>query len=153
MLNFKQGDIFEQDTEAIVNPVNCVGVMGRGLALTFRDRFPDNYREYARACHENQVVPGRMFVFKTYWNTNPQYIINFPTKRHWRDRSLLMDVQDGLEALAQEITDRHIASVAIPALGAGLGGLPWKPVRRAIESSLAGLERVEITVLEPQRRS
>ena len=97
MLNFKQGDIFEQDAEAIVNPVNCVGVMGRGLALTFRNRFPDNYREYARACHENQVVPGRMFVFKTYWNTNPQYIINFPTKRHWRDRSLLMDVQEGLE--------------------------------------------------------
>ena len=153
MLNFKQGDIFEQSVEAIVNPVNCVGVMGKGLALEFKNRFPDCYREYAQACRAGNVQPGRMFVFQTLLVRWPRYIINFPTKRHWRDQSRLQDIQDGLQALANEMQNRRITSVAIPALGAGLGGLEWEPVREAIESSMKGLEGVEITVLEPQART
>ena len=149
MIRFKQGDIFSESAEAIVNPVNCVGAMGRGLALQFRERFPDNYRDYARACSQGQVQPGRMLVHKTYTRTSPRYIINFPTKRHWRENSRLEDIRAGLTALAQEITNRNIQSIAIPALGAGLGGLDWKQVREAIDQEMSSLQDVEITVLEP----
>ena len=149
MLKFEKGDIFTQNNEAIVNPVNCVGAMGKGLALQFKEKFPDNFREYARACREGRVQPGRMLVYKTWSGERPRYVINFPTKRHWRDRSKLEDIQAGLEELARELHDRRIRSVAIPALGAGLGGLPWPRVRKIITQTLQDLEHVEITVLEP----
>ena len=149
MIRFKQGDIFGQRVEAIVNPVNCVGTMGKGLALQFRERFPDNFKEYARACREQYVQPGRMLVYKT-WNQYPQYIINFPTKRHWRENSRIEDIESGITALAGEITRRRINSIAIPPLGAGLGGLNWQVVRKAIIQELEVLTDVEIIVLEPQ---
>ena len=150
MITFVQGDILQdEEAEALVNPVNCVGVMGKGLALEFRKRFPDNYTEYRRACQSGRVRPGQMMVFKTY-RTGPQgYIINFPTKRDWREASRLEDIQEGLKALAQEIRNRRIQSIAIPALGSGLGGLQWKEVRKAIVAGLEDLEEVHIKVYQP----
>ena len=149
MITFKQGDLFQDQSEALVNPVNCVGVMGKGLALEFKNRFPDNFKEYAQACWVNRVQPGRMLVFKTYQPQTHSYIINFPTKRHWRDSSRIEDIQTGIQALAEEIRSRRIASIAIPALGSGLGGLQWNEVRPIIESGLRELEEVRITVYEP----
>ena len=149
MITFKQGDLFQDRAQALVNPVNCVGVMGKGIALQFKEKFPDNFREYAQACWRNRVGPGRMLVFDTYRPQAHRYIINFPTKRHWRDTSRIEDIEAGTIALAREIRDRRIKSVAIPALGSGLGGLDWKRVRTILESGLQGLEDVTITIYEP----
>ena len=149
MITFKQGDLFQERAQALVNPVNCVGVMGKGIALQFKEKFPDNFKEYAQACRWNRVQPGRMFVFETYRPQAPQYIINFPTKRHWRDSSRIEDIEAGTLALAEEIRERRIESVAIPALGSGLGGLDWKRVRKILESGLRELEDVRITIHEP----
>ena len=149
MITFKQGDLFQDQSEALVNPVNCVGVMGKGLALEFKNRFPDNFKEYNQACWKARVQPGRMLVFNTYRPKIHRYIINFPTKRHWRDPSRIEDIQTGIQALAEEVRSRRIASIAIPALGSGLGGLRWNDVRPIIESGLRELEEVRITVYEP----
>lgn len=92
MLQYKTGNIFEEDVEAIVNTVNCVGVMGRGLALQFKKKFPDNFKVYASACKKNKVKPGEMFVYRQDSLLNPQYIINFPTKRHWRGNSRIEEL-------------------------------------------------------------
>ena len=150
-ITFRQGDLFQDPAQALVNPVNCVGVMGKGLALEFKKRFPDNYNDYRRACWLNKLQPGRMLVFNTYQPQVHQFIINFPTKRHWQDQSRIEDIEAGITALARELRDRRIESVAIPALGAGLGGLSWKEVRPVIEAGLRDLEEVIITVYEPIR--
>lgn len=97
MIEYKTGDIFVYDAEAIVNTVNCVGVMGRGLALQYKNKFPQNFKEYAKACKEKLVQPGKMFVHQTGQLTNPKYIINFPTKRHWKGKSKIEDIQSGLD--------------------------------------------------------
>ena len=117
MVQLKKGNIFEENAEAIVNSVNCVGVMGRGIALQFKNRFPENFKSYAKACNRGEVKPGRMFVFETGQLTNPRYIINFPTKRHWRGKSRMEDIEAGLEALVQEIKKLSIHSIAIPPFG------------------------------------
>ena len=98
MIEYKTGDILAEDVEALVNSVNCVGVMGRGIALQFKKAFPDNFKAYASACTREKVQPGRMFVFETGYLTGPRYIINFPTKRHWRGKSRLEDIEAGLVA-------------------------------------------------------
>ena len=149
MITFEHGDLFQDRAQALVNPVNCVGAMGKGIALQFKEKFPDNFKEYAQACRRNRVQPGRMFVFDTYRLQAHRYIINFPTKRHWRNPSRIEDIETGTLALAGEIRDRRIESVAIPALGSGLGGLDWKRVREILESGLRGLEDVRITIYEP----
>ena len=149
MLRFKTGDILAEDAEALVNTVNCVGVMGRGIALQFRKAFPENFEAYAEACKRREVEPGRMFVFETGQLTNPRYIVNFPTKRHWRGKSRIEDIEVGLNALAEEIGKRGIRSVAVPPLGSGLGGLEWRDVRRRIEDALRGLNDLHIVVFEP----
>ena len=92
MIRFTTGDILAEDAEALVNTVNCVGVMGRGIALQFKKAFPENFRVYAKACERGEVQPGRMFVFETGALTNPRYIVNFPTKRHWRGNSRIEDI-------------------------------------------------------------
>src|SRR5690242_6830780 len=125
MIEFKKGDLLSEDVEALVNSVNCVGIMGRGIALQFKNAFPDNFRAYAAACRRGEVQPGRMFVFETGRLLNPRYIINFPTKRDWRGKSRLEDIETGLAALAEEIRARGIRSIAVPPLGSGLGGLDW----------------------------
>ena len=122
MIEYKAGNILKEDAEALVNPVNCVGIMGRGLALQFKKEFPRNFTSYAAACKRNEVQPGRMFVFETGQLTSPRYIINFPTKRHWRGKSRMEDIEAGLAALAEEIRSGSIRSIAIPPLGCGLGG-------------------------------
>jgi len=149
MIQVKTGDIFAEDVQALVNMVNCVGVMGRGIALQFKKAFPENFKAYAEACKRGQVKPGKMFVFETGQTVNPRYIINFPTKRHWRPDSRMEDIEAGLEALAEAIRERNIESVAIPPLGCGLGGLLWRDVRPRIEQTLRGFDDLRAVVFEP----
>ncbi len=149
MIEYMRGDILRSEAEALVNTVNCVGVMGRGIALQFKRAFPANFGAYAAACGRGEVVPGRMFVFETGRLVPPRYIINFPTKRHWRGKSRLEDIESGLEDLVEVIRKRKFRSVAIPPLGSGLGGLRWSDVRSRIEAALAGLSDVSVVVYEP----
>lgn len=149
MIEYKTGNILEEDAEALVNTVNCVGHMGRGIALQFKKAWPENFRAYAAACRREEVRPGKMFVFETGLLTNPRYIINFPTKRHWRGKSRIEDIEAGLEALVAEIRQRGIRSIALPPLGSGLGGLDWQEVRAHIEQTLRALSAVRIVVFEP----
>ncbi len=149
MIEYTRGDILTADTEALVNSVNCVGVMGRGIALQFKNAYPENFKEYKRACDRNEVQPGRMLVFETKFLANPKYIINFPTKRHWRGKSRMADIESGLVALAETITRLGIQSIAIPPLGSGLGGLEWAEVRARIDGMVATLPAVRFVVFEP----
>jgi len=149
MIEYRKGNILEADVEALVNSVNCVGVMGRGIALQFKKAWPDNFKEYAKACSRKEVRPGKMLVYETGRLTNPRYIINFPTKRHWRSKSRIEDIEAGLQALKKEIQKRNIRSIALPPLGSGLGGLDWKNVRALIENTLSNLKEVKVVVYEP----
>ena len=158
MIRFVQGDLFASGCEALVNPVNCVGVMGKGLALQFRHRFPDNYEAYRDACARRALRPGRCFVFDAGAGPS-RFVVNFPTKRHWRDRSRIEDIAAGLDDLAAGLDDlagildrRAIRSVAVPPLGCGLGGLPWPQVRSLLLDRLAPCEGVSILIHEPARR-
>ena len=148
MIRFKTGDILAEDVEALVNTVNCVGVMGRGVALQFKKAFPDNFKSYAAACKRKEIKPGKMFVFETDILA-PRYIVNFPTKRHWRTKSRMEDVEAGLNALVAEIEARNIRSIAIPPLACGLGGLVWDDVRPRIQAALSGLADLQVTIFEP----
>ena len=150
MIRYRTGDILAEDAEALVNTVNCVGVMGRGIALQFKKAFPENFREYANACERGEVCIGRLLVFETRQLTNPRYIINFPTKRHWRGKSRVEDIQAGLKALTELIRKRSIRSIAVPPLGCGLGGLDWLEVRPRIEEALSGVNDLDAVVFEPQ---
>jgi O-acetyl-ADP-ribose deacetylase (regulator of RNase III) len=143
-LKYVDDDILKAKTFAIVNPVNCVGVMGKGLALQFRDRWPQMFLEYQRDCERNRVQIGSMHTYlicepRQPGSRRPHYIVNFPTKRHWRDPSQLDWIAQGLEALVDWVYANQCTSIAIPALGCGEGGLPWSKVdaliRAAFESS------------------
>jgi O-acetyl-ADP-ribose deacetylase (regulator of RNase III) len=149
MIVIARGNVVTMDTEAVVNTVNCVGHMGKGIALQFKKAYPDNYEAYRKACNAKEVQPGRMFVFETGSMLNPKYIINFPTKRHWRENSRLGDIESGLKALVAEIRLRNIHSIAIPPLGCGLGGLNWKTVRPMIEKALNQVPNVQVFLFEP----
>lgn len=149
MVKFTTGNILEADVEAVVNTVNCVGVMGKGIALQFKLAYPDNYAAYRLACAAEAVQPGRMMVFETSALTNPKYIINFPTKRHWRSRSRLSDIDAGLNALVEVVRDRRIRSLAVPPLGCGNGGLDWAAIKPRIIRALESLAGVEVLVYEP----
>lgn len=148
MIDYTQGDILAAEAEALVNTVNCVGVMGRGVALHFKNAYPENFTAYAAACKRNEVQPGQMLVFETGLLA-PRLIINFPTKRHWRGKSRIADIEAGMAALVGEIRARGIRSIAIPPLGSGLGGLSWRDVRPIIEQGLAEVPHVRATVFEP----
>ena len=149
MIRYTTGDILKSESEALVNTVNCVGVMGRGIALQFKQQFPANYKAYALACEREEVQPGRMFVFDTGELTRPRYIVNFPTKRHWRGMSRIEDIKAGLVALVDEIRVRGIRSVAIPPLGSGLGGLNWAEVKPLIEHAFSSLPDIDVQIFEP----
>src|SRR5271170_1680244 len=149
MIRSATGDILAADAEALVNTVNCVGIMGRGIALQFKNAFPANFKAYAAACARQEVQPGRMFVFETGTMTNPKYIINFPTKRHWRGKSRIADIESGLQALVAEIRRLGVRSIAIPPLGSGLGGLHWPDVSGRIEATLRDVGDVDVLVYEP----
>lgn len=148
-IELRIGDIFKADADAIVNTVNCVGIMGRGIALQFKNAYPANFKAYKAACDAEQVQPGQMFVFETGKFT-PRFIINFPTKRHWKGKSRIVDIEAGLISLADEITSRGIKSVAIPPLGAGLGGLDWDDVLPRIKSALQDIPDVDVIIFEPK---
>ncbi len=149
MIEITEGNIIETNAEALVNTVNCVGYMGKGIALQFKKAFPENFKAYNRACNAGEVHPGKMFVFEIVALVNPKYIINFPTKRHWRGKSRLEDIEAGLQALIQEIRDRKITTVAVPPLGCGLGGLDWEEVRPMIKSAFAELPQVKVHLFPP----
>ena len=148
MIEYTTGNILHEDAEALVNTVNCVGVMGRGIALQFKNAYPENFKAYAAACKKDEVRPGRMFVYETGNLANPRYIINFPTKRHWRGKSRIDDIESGLNALAEVIRNKKIRSIAIPPLGSGLGGLEWAEVKRRVEAALDNLTDVRVIVYE-----
>ena len=137
------------EAEALVNTVNCVGVMGRGIALQFKEHFPENFKAYAAACKREEVQPGRMFITERGGLGLPHYLINFPTKRHWKGKSRLSDIEAGLSALAADIHRLKITSIALPPLGAGLGGLDWADVRPLIVAALDNLPDVQVIVYEP----
>jgi O-acetyl-ADP-ribose deacetylase (regulator of RNase III) len=149
VVELTKGNLLDADAEVMVNTVNCVGYMGKGVALQFKKAFPENFKAYERSCRASQVRPGTMFVFARGTITNPRYIVNFPTKRHWRGPSRIEDIATGLQALVQEVRRLGVASVAIPPLGCGLGGLDWRVVRPMIESAFAELPGVHVLLFEP----
>ena len=151
MIRFVQGDLFAFGSQALVNPVNCVGVMGKGLALQFRRRFPANFDAYREACTRREVRLGRCFVFDAAAG-RPRFVVNFPTKRHWRDRSRIEDIAAGLDDLVGILDRRAIGSIAVPPLGCGLGGLPWPRVRCLLLDRLAPCKGVSILAYEPVPR-
>lgn len=149
MIRLIRGNLLEADTEAIVNTVNTVGVMGRGIALQFKRAFPENFKVYKKACKAGEFSVGQMLTVKTTELGNPRYIINFPTKKHWKGKSQLDYIELGLQALVEEIQRLGIKSIALPPLGCGLGGLAWHDVLQAIESALRDLDEVDVLVFEP----
>lgn len=148
MIEFTKGNIFDSYSEAYVNPVNCVGIMGKGLAFEFKNKYPNNFLEYQKSCRQHNVVPGKMLVYKT-GTTFPSYIINFPTKTHWRQPSKLEYIENGLDDLILNLIDLDIHSVSIPALGCGLGGLSWNTVKKLIIDKLSNVQNVQFLVFEP----
>lgn len=150
MIEYKRGNILKADAEALINTVNCVGIMGRGIALQFKHAFPENFKAYAAACKQGKVHPGKMFVFETGRLTNPRFIINFPTKRHWRGKSRIEDIEAGLKELVNVMRHYNMRSIAIPPLGSGLGGLDWLEVKSHIEAALKPLADVHIMIYEPE---
>lgn len=149
MIHYVKGNIFESAAEALVNTVNTVGVMGKGLALQFREKFPENFRVYKEACKNNALNVGKMLVVKdSNINTGTKTIINFPTKTHWRLPSEYSYIEQGLKALKDVIVFHEIKSIAIPPLGCHNGGLEWKRVRQLVEQFLADVD-CEIYIYEP----
>jgi O-acetyl-ADP-ribose deacetylase (regulator of RNase III) len=149
MIEIAKGNILEADAEALVNTVNCAGFMGKGIALQFKQAFPANFKAYETVCHAGQVVPGRMFVFDNGRLINPRYVINFPTKRHWRGKSRIGDIRSGLKALIDDVRRLGVRSIAVPPLGCGLGGLDWREVRPMIEGAFSELPDVRVLLFEP----
>jgi O-acetyl-ADP-ribose deacetylase (regulator of RNase III) len=148
MIELTRGNILEADAEALVNTVNCVGIMGKGIALQFKSAFPDNYKAYETACRHDELKPGRMFVFET-GGLYPKYVINFPTKRDWRAKSRIEDIESGLKALIHEVKARNIKSIAVPPLGCGSGGLQWAKVSPLIMAAFESLPEVRVLLYPP----
>jgi len=149
MIRLTKGNILQARAEALVNTVNCMGYMGKGIALQFKKAFPANFKAYEQACRAKEVQTGRVFVYATGSMMDPKFIINFPTKQDWRENSKYEYVAEGLKSLLQVIRERGIKSIAIPPLGCGLGGLDWAKVRPMIESAFQSLPQVDLTLFEP----
>ncbi len=150
VIKLQKGDILRSNAQALVNTVNCVGIMGRGVALQFKKAFPDNFKSYERACDRGQVQLGSVLVFDRNRITGPRYILNFPTKQHWKNKSRLEDIEAGLKDLVRKVRELHIQSIAIPPLGCGLGGLKWSEVRPRIEAAFESLPEVRVLLFEPK---
>ncbi|MDQ3339082.1 MAG: macro domain-containing protein [Myxococcota bacterium] len=149
MIEDGSGDLFAARVDALVNAVNTVGVMGKGLALAFKKKFPDNFTAYRNACESGELKPGKVFLFDR-GDRSPRWVVNFPTKRHWRDASRIDDIRDGLVDLVKQVEARGIESLAMPALGCGLGGLEWKDVRPLIVAAGERVPSVRFVVFAPQ---
>ena len=150
MIEEGRGNLLQADAEALVNTVNTVGYMGKGIALQFKQAYPENFRVYAQAAQKGELQPGRMLVVPTGFVTNPRYVINFPTKRHWRGRSRIEDIESGLEALVAEIKRLRLRSIAVPPLGCGNGGLDWRDVRPKILRALEAVPDVRVLLFAPR---
>ena len=145
MITYVSGNILTSAAQVISNPINCVGAMGAGLALEFKNNFPDMYADYSIRCSDKKVIIGQPYL----WESNDKQILNFPTKRHWKDKSLLSDIDAGLANLAANYGEMGITSIALPALGCGLGGLNWPDVKVLIERHLGHLPALEVYVYQP----
>lgn len=152
MISFAQGNLLEADVEAVVNTVNTVGIMGKGIALMFKERFPENYESYVRACRNKEVRVGKMFVTENIELFGPRWIINFPTKTHWRANTRPNWIQEGMHDLVRVINDKNIHSIAVPPLGCGNGGLDWHEVKPVIVSALQDIDDVEVIIYEPTKK-
>ena len=146
MVTFVKGDIFKSPAQVLTNTVNCAGIMGKGVALEFKNRYPQMFGDYKSKCDQDNVKPGQPYL----WEDDSAQVLNFPTKRHWRDNSLLQDIEDGLKHLANSYEQLGIQSIAIPALGCGLGGLKWSEVQPLIVKYLGSLPDLDVYVYEPQ---
>ena len=149
MIRLVRGDLLAAEVDALVNTVNTEGVMGKGIALQFKRAFPGNFKAYEQACKRREVTLGEMFVFDAGGLTRPRYIINFPTKGHWRSKTSVEDLESGLIALVRVVRDKEIRSIAVPPLGCGNGGLLWRDVKPLIEDALSALEDVDVLLYEP----
>lgn len=145
MISYTKGNILQSPAQVITNPINCVGVMGAGLAAQFKNNYPEMFQDYAQRCSNGDVKPGTPYLFE---NSEIQ-ILNFPTKRHWRDPSLTEDIEAGLKFLADNYKSMGIYTLALPALGCGLGGLEWNVVKQLIEKHLGNIPDLEVFVYEP----
>jgi O-acetyl-ADP-ribose deacetylase (regulator of RNase III) len=150
MIDLIQGNLLEAEADALVNTVNTEGVMGKGVALQFSKKFPEMLAAYKKACEAGEVRPGHMHIFERGEMFQPRYIINFPTKRHWRSPSRIEDIEAGLKALVKEIEKRGIRSIALPPLGCGNGGLDWNEVLPRIKAALDPLKNVRVLVFPPK---
>jgi len=148
-IEYRRGNLLEDDAEALVITVNCVGVMGKGIALQFKHAYPRNYVEYEKACKREELQPGKMFIHDTGDMFNQKLIINFPTKRHWKGKARLEDIESGLVSLVADVKRLGIKSIAIPPLGCGNGGLPWEVVKPRIEAAFRSLNDVSVRIYEP----
>lgn len=144
-----KGDLLKEPVDALVNTVNCVGVMGKGIALQFKMAFPENFKVYKKACDNKKIQIGKVFVTETGKLFQPKYIINFPTKVHWKEKSKLEYIQKGLDDLIEKIKDIKIKSIALPPLGCGNGGLNWKDVKNIMVQSLKKLDDVKVILFTP----
>lgn len=150
MIEDADGNILNADTEAVVNTVNTVGVMGKGLALNFKQAYPEMFKAYTLACDSGEVEIGRMHLFDRGAFLNPRYIINFPTKQHWKSRSSIDNIARGLDDLVRQVKSLGIRSIAIPPLGCGLGGLSWNDVRPLIADAFSNLPTIHVRLYKPQ---
>lgn len=149
MIEIGKGNLLESEVDALVNTVNCDGFMGKGIALQFKQAFPKNFKFYEDACKAGKVVPGHVLVFDNGGLLCPRYVINFPTKRHWRNKSRLEDIESGLNDLIDVVRRLEIRSIAVPPLGCGLGGLDWRDVRPMIESAFNKVPSTQVLLFEP----
>lgn len=149
-ITITHGDLLKQkDVDAIVNTVNCVGVMGKGIALQFKKKWPDNFSEYSKVCKSGKLRPGKVHIYQLEKSSHPLFIINFPTKDHWKEKSKIDYIKDGLNDLIQQIKERSISSIAIPPLGCGNGGLSWTSVKPLIEEAFRQVPEVKVKLFEP----
>jgi O-acetyl-ADP-ribose deacetylase (regulator of RNase III) len=150
------GDLFTTPAEAIINPVNCVGVCGKGLALEFKTRFPANFAVYRDYCDRKLMIQGKMLVTEILntssdrkGNQSQKFIVNFPSKRHWIQNSKLQDIFDGIEDLQRVVRELKLNSIALPAIGCGLGGLDWRKVEPIIRQKLDS-DHLTVYLFPPQ---
>lgn len=152
MIHYLTGNIFDSDAAALVNTVNTVGIMGKGVALQFKNRYPNNYHAYQRACKNGDIAIGKLLVVSDGDAFSNKLIINFPTKTDWRQSSEITYIEQGLVDLRRIITQYNIRSIALPPLGSGNGGLDWVEVKKRIEQYLTDLNDVDIYVYEPSQQ-
>jgi O-acetyl-ADP-ribose deacetylase (regulator of RNase III) len=144
MIDYLKGNLFESKAQVLVNTVNCFGIMGKGVALAFKKKYPEMYEHYRMQCKLGRVKPGELTLYR---DTVP-WVINFPTKRHWKGKSRLEYIEQGLQFFVNQYKDWEITSLAMPALGCGHGGLNWDDVKLLIEKHLGDLD-IDIEVFEP----